>query len=66
MAVQPLTPLHGLTIAEAQTRYAGVAILAVRQPSGDLTTSPAQELRLGTGDLVIALGPVAILERMTN
>ncbi len=66
MAVQPGTPLHGTTIAEAQTRYAGVAILAVRQPGGNLSTSPDQGLRLGTGDLVIALGPVAILEGMTN
>ena len=66
VAVQPGTPLHGLTIAEAQTRYAGVAILAVRQPGAEISTSPDQGLCLGTGDLVIALGPVVILERMTN
>ena len=66
VAVQPGTPLHGLTVAEAQTRYAGVAILAVRQPGAEISTSPDQGLRLGTGDLVIALGPVVILERMTN
>ncbi|QMU71273.1 TrkA family potassium uptake protein [Streptacidiphilus sp. P02-A3a] len=66
VAVQPGTPLHAMTVAEAQTRFAGVAILAVRQPGGELTTSPDQNLRLGTGDLVIALGPVTILEGMTN
>lgn len=66
VAVQPGTPLHAMTVAEAQTRFAGVAILAVRQPGGELSTSPDQNLRLGAGDLVVALGPVAILEGMTN
>lgn len=66
IAVQPGTPLHGLTIAEAQTRYAGVAILAVRQPGGHLSTNPDHTLCLGTGDLVITLGPIAILDGMTG
>lgn len=66
VSVHPGTRLHGLTIAEVHTRYAGVAVLAVRKPGSDVSTSPDRNLRLNTGDLVVALGPVTILDRMTR
>ncbi|MGW7006779.1 TrkA C-terminal domain-containing protein [Streptomyces sp. NPDC054933] len=65
VAVQTGTRLQGMTIAEVQARYAGVAILAVRKPGSDLSTSPDRTMRLSAGDLLIALGPVAASDRMT-
>jgi voltage-gated potassium channel len=58
--------LDGLTIAEALVRYAGVSILAVKQPGEELTPAPDHALRLGSGDLILSVGPNAILDRMSE
>lgn len=66
VAVRARTHLDGLTIAEARTRYAGVAILAVRKPGNEVSPNPGHDMRLTPGDLIVALGPVAILDRMAG
>jgi voltage-gated potassium channel len=66
VAVRAGTQLEGLTIAEALTRYAGVAILALRKPGSDVSANPDHEVRLASGDLIVALGPVDILNRMAD
>lgn len=66
VAVRAGTQLDGLTISEARTRYAGVAILAVRKPGNEVSANPDHDVRLAPGDLIVALGPVAILDRMAD
>jgi voltage-gated potassium channel len=66
VAVRIGTHLDGLTIAEARARYAGVAILALKKPGSDVSANPDQEARLGPEDLVVALGPAEILNRMAD
>lgn len=64
--VHPGARLDGLTIAETLTRYAGVSILAVKRPDAELTPAPDHALRLGPGDLILSIGPNAILDRMAE
>ena len=66
VAVQAGTHLDGLTIAEARARYAGVAILALKKPGSDVSANPDHEARLAPGDLIVALGPGEILNRMAG
>jgi voltage-gated potassium channel len=66
IAVQTGTHLAGLTVAEARTRYAGVAILALKKPGSEVSANPGHEARLAPGDLVVALGPAEILNRMAG
>ena len=66
VAVKAGTHLDGLTIAEARTRYAGVAILALKTPGSEVLANPGHEARLAPGDLVVALGPAEILNRMAD
>ena len=66
VAVQAGTHLDGLTIAEARARYAGVAILALKKPGSDVSANPGHEARLAPGDLIVALGPDEILDRMAD
>ena len=66
VAVQAGTHLDGLTIAEARARYAGVAILAVKKPGSEVSAGPGHEVRLAPGDLIVALGPAEILNRMAG
>jgi voltage-gated potassium channel len=60
------SPLDGLSIAEALTRYAGASILAVKQPGAALSPAPDRALRLAPGDLVVSVGPSTTLDRMSE
>jgi len=66
VAVQAGTHLDNLTIAEARARYAGVAILALKKPGSEVSANPDHEVRLAPGDLIVALGPAEILNRMAS
>ena len=66
VAVRAGTHLDSLTIGEARARYAGVAILALKQPGSDVSANPDHEVRLAPGDLIVALGPAEILNRMAD
>jgi len=58
--------MANLTLAEARTRYAGVAILALKKPGSEVSANPNHEVRLAPGDLIVALGPAEILNRMAD
>ena len=66
VAVRAGTHLDSLTIAEARARYAGVAILALKKPGSEVSANPDHEVRLAPGDLIVALGPAEILNRMAD
>jgi|SRR5690242_273878 len=66
VAVRAGTHLDTLTIAEARARYAGVAILALKKPGSEVSANPGHEMRLAPGDLIVALGPAEILNRMAD
>ncbi|HET9079880.1 MAG TPA: potassium channel protein [Trebonia sp.] len=66
VAVRAGTQLDGLTIGEARARYAGVAILALKKPGTEVSANPDQQGRLTAGDLIVALGPEEILNRMAD
>ena len=66
VAVRAGTHLDGLTIAEARTRYAGVAILALKTPGSEVSANPDDKACLAPGDLIVALGPAEILNRMAD
>jgi len=66
VAVRAGTHLDNLTLAEARTRYAGVAILALKKPGSEVSANPDHEIRLVPGDLIVALGPAEILNRMAD
>ena len=66
VAVRAGTHLDSLTITEARARYAGVAILALRKPGSEVLANPDHQVRLAPGDLIVALGPAEILNRMAS
>jgi len=66
VAVRAGTHLDSLTIAEARARYAGVAILALKKPGSEVSANPDHNARLAPGDLIVALGPAEILNRMAG
>jgi voltage-gated potassium channel len=66
VAVRAGTHLDSLTIAEARARYAGVAILALKKPGSEVSANPDNKIRLAPGDLIVALGPAEILNRMAG
>ena len=66
VAVRAGTHLDSLTIAEARARYAGVAILALKKPGSEVSANPDHKVRLAPGDLIVALGPAEILDRMAD
>jgi voltage-gated potassium channel len=66
VAVRAGTHLDSLTIAEVRARYAGVAILALRKPGNEVSANPDHEVLLAPGDLIVALGPGEILNRMAG
>jgi voltage-gated potassium channel len=66
VAVRAGAHLDSLTIAEARACYAGVAILALKKPGSEVSTNPDLEVRLAPGDLIVALGPAEILNRMAD
>ena len=66
VAVRDGTHLDRLTIADARARYAGVAILALKKPGSEVLANPDHDVRLAPGDLIVALGPAEILNRMAD
>jgi voltage-gated potassium channel len=66
VAVRAGTQLDSLTIGEARARYAGVAILALKKPGSEVSANPDHEVRLAPGDLIVALGPSEILNRIAD
>ena len=66
VSVRAGTHLDSLTIAEARACYAGVAILALKKPGSDVSANPDHQVRLAPGDLIVALGPAEILNRMAD
>jgi voltage-gated potassium channel len=66
VAVRVGTHLDSLTITEARARYAGVAILALKKPGSEVLANPDHQVRLAPGDLIVALGPAEILNRMAS
>jgi voltage-gated potassium channel len=65
-AVRAGTHLDSLTIAEARARYAGVTILALKKPGSEVAANPDLKVRLTPGDLIVALGPAEVLNRMAG
>jgi Trk K+ transport system NAD-binding subunit len=63
---RPGARLDGLPVLEARTRFAGVAILAVREPGREVDANPDPHLRLTSGHLIVVLGPDTILNRMAD
>lgn len=60
------SPLDGLTVAGALRRYVGMSILAVKKRDAALLINPDHTLPMEPGDLIVTLGPVAILDRMSR
>ena len=65
--ILPGSPLDGRTVGDASAggRY-DVTILAVKKPGEPLAASPAQDVVLGAGDLVIALGQAKVLGELSS
>lgn len=59
------SPLRGQTLEEARIRQAyGVIVLAIKKASGAMAFSPAADMRIEDGDVLIAIGERAQLMRM--
>ncbi|HYB31403.1 MAG TPA: NAD-binding protein [Solirubrobacteraceae bacterium] len=59
--VSPACEAVGRQIGEVS---GGAAIIAIRHPRGELETQPPAETVLGVGDMIIAMGPPAAVERL--
>jgi voltage-gated potassium channel len=65
MLVGPNSPLCSRTLEEARIRQAyGVIVLAIKKASGGMVFSPAGDMRIESGDVVIAMGERSQLTRM--
>lgn len=64
--VRPGARLDGSTIAQALDRYTGVSILAVKHPDTPLVPAPDHATRLAPGDLILSVGPNAMVDRMSQ
>jgi len=54
--------LDGLSVGDVAAKFRGVTILAVRSGASTvMRAAPDPDLRLASGDVVVALGPVAAL-----
>jgi voltage-gated potassium channel len=63
ITVAPDGPANGRSLSETAFWGAdGVKVLAVAREQGDLVTAPRGDLRLGAGDVVIALGTLTQLD----
>jgi voltage-gated potassium channel len=59
------SPLDGCTVGSIAADRADVTILAVKKSGAALVPSPDSELVLGSGDLVVALGPAKVLGELS-
>jgi voltage-gated potassium channel len=59
--VSPQCEAVGRKIAEVST---GAVIVAIRHPDGQLETQPPADRALAVGDMIIAMGPQAAVERL--
>jgi voltage-gated potassium channel len=59
--VSPVCEAVGRTVAEVAN---GALIVAIRYPDGRLETQPPAETVLSAGDMIIAMGPQAAVERL--
>ncbi|MGH2760618.1 MAG: potassium channel family protein [Actinomycetota bacterium] len=61
IVVRSGSPMDGQTVGEVCATRDQMTILAVKKTGDDLIPSPGDDLRLGAGDLVVAMGPVKTL-----
>jgi len=66
IVIRPHSPLVGKTVGEAYERFEQVTILALKKLGADLVASPANDVTLSAGDLVVALGPLKVLSDMAG
>jgi len=59
--------LDGLSVGDVAAKFRGVTILAVRSGASTvMRAAPDPDLRLASGDVVVALGPVAALDDVSG
>lgn len=64
IVVRPNSPLDGRSVGEACAAHGDLTVLAVKKMGTELIPSPAQDVRFGSGDLVVAMGPVRTLNEL--
>ena len=60
------SPLKSRTISEVCAPHAGVMVLAVRKPAGELVIPPRADTVIQEDDFLIAVGPVAALSQLAD
>jgi voltage-gated potassium channel len=60
------SPLDGKTVGAAANDRGEVMILAVKKSGAELVPSPSADLILGSGDLIVALGPAKVLGELSQ
>jgi voltage-gated potassium channel len=60
------SPLDGKTVGAAANDRGEVMILAVKKSGAELVPSPSADLVLGSGDLIVALGPAKVLGELSQ
>lgn len=60
------SPMDGTTVGKVGASHDQVRILAVKKTGAGLVPSPEEDLDLGAGDLVVALGPVRALGELAG
>ena len=66
VVVRPESQLAGRTIGDALSRHTGVAILALKQPGSDVIANPDRDTQLAPDDIIMAIGPVTLLNSMAQ
>lgn len=66
IVVRPGSPLDGQTVGGVCATRDQMTILAVKKTGAELVASPDNDLGLGAGDLVVALGPVRTLGELAG
>ncbi|MEX2393689.1 MAG: potassium channel protein [Actinomycetota bacterium] len=66
IVVRQGSPLDGKTVGAASNDRGDVTILAVKKSGAALVPSPSSNLVLGSGDLVVALGPSKVLGELSR
>ena len=61
------SPLVGRTLADSEIRQrSGVVVVAIKQAGGTLVSNPPPEMLICAGDILIAVGAVAELEKLVT